>query len=68
MDAQPANLPGTGRCRRSGARPSVSVRRGFSLVELIIVVLLLAIIAGIVLPEFTSASTESRESALRGDL
>jgi len=43
-------------------------RKGFTLVELLVVVVVLAVLAAIVLPKFMNASTRSRESALRSDL
>jgi general secretion pathway protein G len=43
-------------------------RTGFTLVEILIVVVILGILAAIVIPQFTSASTEAKESALVSDL
>jgi general secretion pathway protein G len=45
-----------------------SARRGFTLVEILIVVIILGILAAIVIPQFTNASTEARESNLRSQL
>ncbi len=42
--------------------------KGFTLVEILIVVVILGILAAIVIPQFTSASTQARESALVSDL
>ncbi|NQT00652.1 MAG: prepilin-type N-terminal cleavage/methylation domain-containing protein [Planctomycetes bacterium] len=43
-------------------------RRGFTLVEILIVVVILGILAAIVIPQFTEASTEAKLSALCTDL
>ena len=43
-------------------------KRGFTLVEILIVVVILGILAAIVIPQFTEASTEARESRLQSDL
>lgn len=42
--------------------------RAFTLVELVIVVMVLAILATLVIPQFTSAAGEARETTLREDL
>ncbi len=41
---------------------------GFTLVELLVVIVVLAVLAAIVLPKFMNSSTRSRESALKSDL
>jgi len=46
----------------------MKAEKGFTLVEILIVVVILGILAAIVIPQFTSASTEARESALVSDL
>ncbi len=42
--------------------------RAFSLIELMIVLMILAILAALVIPQFTSASNESRINALKMNL
>ncbi len=42
--------------------------KAFTLVEILIVVIILGILAAIVIPQFTEASDDARESALRSDL
>ncbi len=44
------------------------VKKAFTLVEILIVVIILGILAAIVIPQFTSASEEARESSLDTDL
>ncbi|MHC4394071.1 MAG: type II secretion system protein [Planctomycetota bacterium] len=46
----------------------MKAKSGFTLVEILIVVVILGILAAIVIPQFTSASTEAKESALQSDL
>ncbi len=46
----------------------MKARRGFTLVEILIVVVILGILAAIVIPQFTQASTEAKENSLRSDL
>src|SRR3569623_2631659 len=40
-------------------------RRGFTLIEILIVAIILGILAAIVIPQFSSASTQARTSALQ---
>jgi general secretion pathway protein G len=42
--------------------------KGFTLVEILIVVIILGILAAIVIPQFTNASEDARASALSSDL
>jgi general secretion pathway protein G len=44
------------------------MRSGFTLVEILIVVIILGILAAIVIPQFSEASNDARESQLRSDL
>mgnify|MGYP001239140831 CR=1 FL=1 len=46
----------------------MSARRGFTLVELMIIVAILGILAAIVIPEFGSNTCEAKTSALSSDL
>jgi len=46
----------------------MKAKSGFTLVEILIVVVILGILAAIVIPQFTGASTEAKESALMSDL
>lgn len=43
-------------------------RKGFTLVELLVVIVVLAVLAAIVLPKFMDSSARSKESSLRTDL
>lgn len=43
-------------------------KKGFTLVEILIVVVILGILAAIVIPQFTNASEEAKESRLAQDL
>ena len=43
-------------------------RKGFTLVEILIVVIILGILAAIVIPQFTSASEDARKSSLQSQL
>ena len=46
----------------------MKAKSGFTLVEILIVVVILGILAAIVIPQFTSASTEAKESNLVSNL
>ena len=52
----------------SKLRSSAFRRRGFTLVEILIVVIILGILAAIVIPQFSNASQLSRANSLRGQL
>ena len=43
-------------------------RKGFTLVEILIVVIILGILAAVVIPQFTEASNDARAAALDSDL
>ncbi len=47
---------------------SAERQSGFTLVELLIVAIILAILAAIILPQFASTTTDAQESALRANL
>ena len=51
--------------RASGVRRR---QPAFTLIEILIVVMILGILAGIVIPQFSTASTEARESTLKENL
>ena len=46
----------------------MKMKSGFTLVEILIVVVILGILAAIVIPQFTEASTEAKTSSLVSDL
>jgi general secretion pathway protein G len=46
----------------------MKAKSGFTLVEILIVVVILGILAAIVIPQFTEASTEAKTSRLCTDL
>jgi general secretion pathway protein G len=46
----------------------MKAKRGFTLVEILIVVVILGILAAIVVPQFTQASTEAKMNSLCSDL
>ena len=55
--------------KRLTGRPAIlTSRSGFTLVELLIVVIILAVLAAIVIPQFSSSTQEAKESALRSTL
>jgi prepilin-type N-terminal cleavage/methylation domain-containing protein len=51
--------------RSSTFNPQRPFRRGFTLIEILIVVIILGILSSIVIPQFSNATNESREATLR---
>ena len=51
-----------------GSEHSTRRQSGFTLVELLIVAIILAILAAIIIPQFASTTTDAQESALRADV
>ena len=44
------------------------IRRGFTLIEILIVVVILGILAAVVVPQFTNASEDANDAAVRSQL
>lgn len=61
MNSVSSNL----RWTRLGTHPG---RRGFTLIEILIVVVILGILASIVIPQFSNAAHSARENTLKDDL
>lgn len=65
MHPMRACLWGTGSAGRRRHRGGAA---GFTLVEILVVVVILAVLAAIVVPQFTSADTETRQNTLKMNL
>jgi len=52
----------------TGTFPSFLASSAFTLLEVLVVVIILGILAAIVIPQFTEASNEARESSVASDL
>ncbi|RYG40277.1 prepilin-type N-terminal cleavage/methylation domain-containing protein [bacterium] len=49
-------------------RSTRTLRRGFTLVELLIVIIIIAVLAAVAIPKFASSSSRSKDSSLKSNL
>src|SRR5690606_16479945 len=53
---------------RTMSLPNTRTRRGFTLLELLLVLVILAVLAALVVPKFTGRSQQARETAAKTDI
>lgn len=63
QEALPTNKGGEEKMKKMNRK-----QKGFTLVELLIVVIVLAVLAGIVIPQFSSSTEDAKESVIMSDL
>jgi general secretion pathway protein G len=68
MEGMIVQLTPKTRLDKSSANQRLPKREGFTLIEILIVVVILGILAAIVIPLFSSATTESQNNSMRMDL
>ena len=67
-DGSPARIDGATEARPGKPGPYKSIRKAFTLVEILIVVMILGILAAIVIPQFTNAATDARKVTMVNQL
>jgi len=60
--------PSRFRTRRTSGRPSVNSASAFTLIELLLVLVILAILAAVVVPKFTGRAEQAKVSAAKADV